>query len=724
MGNRSTLCSSTAQCTEKCVLLSGNDADAALVAGRRVCDPTGAVFNETLEELNDIDRQLLLFSSSANLVAVRWLLGLGGNPGTRDMNGTTCLHAACRSGSPSVVETLITASSLEANPLLNVDVAGWTPLHIAAFMGRHEVVTLLLQAGAPLTQRNFAGNTPSDLCSDARTREVINSLGQYVKERKFGPGMAGEEETGIVFGTHIKPSSSLGSSSRTMASSTRDMPMTDQGHQYMRYEPFFVPRAPMIPSSDLPHGRLQQLSDIGKAIFNHQPGRGLAFVVACGCTRDYPIDLVAFLRGGDLDPAQVGHFIGEAFSLSKILRLEFINSVTFTHTGVVSSLTKAFANFKVPPDLRKIDRIVHSLAEVWWRQHERLDGPYPVLHAEGTLSLVYPDPGHDEPPFSAEKAFNGELSGSQLRAALTGPEVLHQLLFSAMLLHWNLHAPLPDSERLTASDWLELNRGIASVAPGSTIRDLPEQVLQPIYEALSRAEDSRLQIPVGNQLPLLGQPSPRPTEGISTLSSYAQVEGWARILGSQVPVPPGLASQGEANAVSCVQMSNMLSEATDTSRRYRDTNSCQVQPVPHQLPQNMAVVNGGALAAVQVASPPRDNPDAAWLCLCKSMLFIATGPGSTAPFAFVHLRSVRLTGLEPGKNLITIDGGSAGFSVAKAFPLQLVFLLPDGRWQNFEIPQLEFEVYDRSQMERWMFVLSEIAKGNAEYAEVTTKRSL
>jgi len=171
-------------------------------------------------------------------------------------------------------------------------------------------------------------------------------------------------------------------------------------------------------------------------------------------------------------------------------------------------------------------------------------------------------------------------------------------------------------------------------------------------------------------------------------------------------------------------MSNMLSEATDTSRRYRDTNSCQVQPVPHQLPQNMAVVNGGALAAVQVASPPRDNPDAAWLCLCKSMLFIATGPGSTAPFAFVHLRSVRLTGLEPGKNLITIDGGSAGFSVAKAFPLQLVFLLPDGRWQNFEIPQLEFEVYDRSQMERWMFVLSEIAKGNAEYAEVTTKRSL
>lgn len=703
------------------MLLSGNDENASLITGRRVCDPTGAVFNDTLEELNDIDRQLLLFSSSANLVAVRWLLGLGGNPSTRDMNGTTCLHAACRSGSPSVVETLINASTLDPNPLLNVDVSGWTPLHIAAFMGRHEVVTLLLKAGAPLTQRNFAGNTPSDLCSDARTREVINSLGQYAKERKFGPGMTGEEESAVAFSTVDPLTKPFGK----LVTSARDQPLvTDQGHQYMRYEPFFVPRAPLISGTDLPHGRLHQLAEIGKAIFNHQPGRGLAFVVGCGCTRDYPIDLVAFLRGSELDPAQVGHFIGEAFSLSKILRLEFINSVTFTHTGVVSSLTKVFANFKVPADLRKIDRIVHSLAEVWWRQHERLDGPYPVLHAEGTLSLVFPG-GVDGDAAAFAKSVkaqqNQELTGSLLRAALAGPEVLHQLLFSAMLLHWNLHAPLPESERLSMNDWLELNRGIATASPNHTGSDLPEEVLEPIYRALSAAEDPRLQIPVGNQLPLLGQPTPRPTDGISPLSRFAQVEGWARIIGSQVPVPPGLASQGEASTVSCVQMSNMLSEATDTSRRCRDNSNCQVQPVPHQLPQNMSVVNTGA---VQAPSPPGGTPDAAWLVLCKSMLFIAAGPGLAAPFAFLHLRSVRLAGIEPGKNLITIDGGSAGFSVAKAFPLQLVFLLPDGRWQSFDIPQLEFEVCDRSQMEKWMFCLSEMCKGNADYADGPTKRSL
>ena len=43
---------------------------------------------------------------------------------------------------------------------------------------------------------------------------------------------------------------------------------------------------------------------------------------------------------------------------------------------------------KVPPDLRKIDRIMHSLAEVWWRQHDRKDGPHAVLRSEGKLSLV------------------------------------------------------------------------------------------------------------------------------------------------------------------------------------------------------------------------------------------------------------------------------------------------------------------------------------------------
>jgi hypothetical protein len=92
------------------------------------------------------------------------------------------------------------------------------------------------------------------------------------------------------------------------------------------------------------------------------------------------------------------------------------------------------------------------------------------------------------------------------------------------------------------------------------------------------------------------------------------------------------------------------------------------------------------------------------------MLFFSVGPGEGAPFAFVHLQSVRLLGLEPGKCSITIDGGNAGFSVGKNIPLQMVFLLPDGRWQSFEIPQLEIEICDRSMLEGWMRHLTELCK--------------
>lgn len=78
----------------------------------------------------------------------------------------------------------------------------------------------------------------------------------------------------------------------------------------------------------------------------------------------------------------------------------------------------------------------------------------------------------------------------------------------------------------------------------------------------------------------------------------------------------------------------------------------------------------------------------------------------------MHLQSVRLLGLEPGKGSITIDGGNAGFSVSKSIPLQMVFLLPDGRWQSFEIPQLEIEICDRSMLEGWMRHLTELCKGS------------
>ncbi|CAK9017887.1 Hypothetical protein SCF082_LOCUS13854 [Durusdinium trenchii] len=56
---------------------------------------------------------------------------LGANAKARDKNGTTMLHAACRSGSFLMVQELLKRDL----PVDAADAAGWTPLHVAAMMG-------------------------------------------------------------------------------------------------------------------------------------------------------------------------------------------------------------------------------------------------------------------------------------------------------------------------------------------------------------------------------------------------------------------------------------------------------------------------------------------------------------------------------------------------------------------------------------------------------------
>ncbi|CAE8619760.1 unnamed protein product, partial [Polarella glacialis] len=58
--------------------------------------------------------------------------------------------------------------------LLNLaDVAGWTPLHIAAHMGRRMVITRLLQARASPDRRNSRGYTPAELCKDPSSLSAV-----------------------------------------------------------------------------------------------------------------------------------------------------------------------------------------------------------------------------------------------------------------------------------------------------------------------------------------------------------------------------------------------------------------------------------------------------------------------------------------------------------------------------------------------------------------------
>mmetsp|Transcript_14366 Transcript_14366/g.41924 ORF Transcript_14366/g.41924 Transcript_14366/m.41924 type:complete len:688 (+) Transcript_14366:84-2147(+) len=648
---------------------------------RQLCDPAGAAFAETLRELDDMDRQLLLFAASSNVVAVRWLLALGARPLASDSNSTTCLHAACRSGAPAVVEELL--ASAAANPYdpstSTSDIAGWTPLHVAAFMGRPRIASLLLKARAVPERRTSAGQTAADLCSDFRTHDIIC---HSIKVAALGKSNAHGRQFGIGEEDAV-PDDRLNAASERVA-------LHSDWSQVM-LEPFFVLRNPIVPLKDRPPDLVRKMTAVAQAIFNHQPGRGLSFLVASGCMRDHPMNLVAFLGSKGLDASQVGAFLGEDFSLSRVLRMEFANSTGLLHTGVVTSLSKIFARFPPPHNLQKVDRILYSLAEVWWRLHQRAVGN--VL------------------PRGLQASEDGpcELRGFQLRRHLQNAGVLHQLLFSSVMLHWHLHAPLPTSERHSLAAWAELNRGL-----GSGGDDLPAEVLAPIYKTLAGSPIPELQFTSApseqHQQELPCKPS---------LATHVEVEGWVRLLGDNLPAPLDVSNVTGAPPTDCMKLSSMLTEATASSRQ-----------CPHDVPaaprRSRAPFSPGpseaeglsyerGLAACAAPCHPASAPDTVWLSLCCSMLFLSSEPGAGAPFAFVPIQGMRFADIDPSRATFAIETGKLEADIdSQHGPLQLVFLLADGRWQSYELPRLAVRLCDPGRLQEWLVHLSELRGSRAD----------
>jgi len=519
MGNRAGAFCSGSVCPK-----SGPHAvgDHELYDDATMCDPAGAVFQETLEDLNEVDRLLANFASTSNLAAVRWLFILGANFDACDTNGTTCLHAACRSGSPAVVREFIQREL----PLDATDTAGWTPLHVALFMGRRSVAVELMQSGADLTTRNLQGHSPADLCSDVWLREAIDAC--VAHRRAHGPSVPWrcEHETQ----EDVKVASRL------------------------RFEPFFVPRAPVL--KDLVG--CTDLLELGTEIFNQRPGQGLAFLVATGCVRDFPVELSNFLSENRVSPAMVGEFLGEDFSLSQTLRLEYINSVRVVGTGIVSCLTKVFQKFHLPSDLHKIDRLIDAVAQIWWRQHEQIKD-----------KTVVPD--------ALSGADSGEVEGLSLMKHVGDHDALHQLMLSAVLLHWNLYSPLPPSQRMTPARWIEMNSGIAA---GKGSRDDPtrtsmlKHIQCLVYNLISHTFYPQLQIwssrcPSGiigpGMIPKTPSSHPSADEsGPPAAGAFAHeqgaVDGWASLIGGSFP-----SLAGSSLTVTYRQIRGILSETTSTT---------------------------------------------------------------------------------------------------------------------------------------------------------------
>lgn len=675
MGNRA-FCS-TGVCPK------GDPGDNDLFDDTSACNPAGAIFPETLEDLNEMDRLLLIFAQTPNLAAIRWLFVLGANVDACDTNGSTALHAACRSGSLQVVQEL-TASTL---PIDAVDVAGWTPLHVAMFMGRRAVVVHLLQKGAEGSCRNIKGLTPSDLSSDVLLREMITSCAAHRKAH--GTSQTWEH--------------------RQSAEELKDIKISSR----LRFEPFFVPRAPVM--KDV--GSVSVLQQLGLEIFNQRPGQGLAFLVSTGTVRDFPVELSTFLTEHGVSPKQVGEFLGEDFSLAQTLRLEYINSVRLIGTGVVSCLAKVCKQFTLPTDMHKIDRIIDGVAQIWWRQHEH-------------FSLKDADKGGEEE--------GDEVEGLRLMKQIGSYDVLHQLMFSAIMLHWNLYAPLPPSQRVTPEKWLEINEGMGVSGSSGPDREHAATTMRYVqglvYNIISHTFFPQLQVwstTTLSKTPSSAEPAEQEeTQDLKVEASSGPEprQGWVQLVGAGLP-----AFVGTSGTLTYRHIRSIMSETTSAASTLATPSTSRLSrgepppsgslPPAFELPdlsfgQKGSWPRGGQGSRGQpISSMSTAGQDWVWVTLRHGFLFLSSKPKPWVPYAFLHLAGVcletdrrgnrfRLQAIpfaedprSPVRRLASQDQpGGAEKLVAR---LQLVFLLPDGRWQVVDVEHLEVRVLDESSLDLW-----------------------
>jgi len=632
MGNRfcNTQCNVT-HCKKACTLSVDEYGDFEDAEVEQSCafNPVGAVFEETLEDLSLLDKELLLFCAGMNVVAVRWLIMLGADKGACDMNGTSALHVACRSGSLSIVQEL-----LRQGVAHSCDRAGWTPLHISVFMCRHDVTLALLQSHPPLDCRTTKGHVPLDLCSDHWSRDIIQCYALHMFRNHA------EKFVFDLSGVNMSPPKPTGK--------LKDL----------QYEPFFIKRDPVFTVD----ANRAPLLEIGARIFNEVPGGGLAFMVASGEVRDSPTILSKVLRRALLSRAKVGEFLGESFSMSQMIRHEFVNIVDMRGLGIVSSLAKVFSLLQIPKDLQKIDRLVECVAAIWWRQHDDWDE-----HTDSAGSLAQ----YLIAPLKGDQNFNiDDRTGAELKDNFNSADTLHQLMFSVIMLHWILYTAGGAHVMINSSQWLSLNKGI-----GSNDNDLPTDLLMAAYETVQSRFFKALAIDHS-----CGEADEYSPCEPNVLGDLCDVEGWGWVVGSPLTVADSL--KGDH----IVTVSDIFSEVPLESGR------CQMRGLLHPANQDKT---GFA--------------DRIWLSLCKGILFFSANRG-TAPYACVSLRSVELEMPRPDSSILTfVDLMTEedqvclpkGCDVEWESALVVVFLLPDGRWQEAALPRLDLEIANWENFLEW-----------------------
>mmetsp|Transcript_42565 Transcript_42565/g.51712 ORF Transcript_42565/g.51712 Transcript_42565/m.51712 type:complete len:175 (+) Transcript_42565:106-630(+) len=127
-------------------------------------------------DLSNVDKLLMFAAGQGETTKVKEALEQGANVNCRNEFGETPLHVAGISGDLETLEALIAAGgNVNAKADEGTSLA-MSPLHWMVYPDYREGVKALLAAGADVNIQNQEGQTPLDMCSGAKYKEMAAIL--------------------------------------------------------------------------------------------------------------------------------------------------------------------------------------------------------------------------------------------------------------------------------------------------------------------------------------------------------------------------------------------------------------------------------------------------------------------------------------------------------------------------------------------------------------------
>jgi uncharacterized protein len=109
----------------------------------------------------------------------KFILDLGFDVNIKGESQMDALHIVCSSITPISLAEAVLQKDTDIN---NMDENGFTGLHHAAYMANYEMAKLLLERGANPTLKNARHQTPADIASQIREKELTSLIRSYLKQ--------------------------------------------------------------------------------------------------------------------------------------------------------------------------------------------------------------------------------------------------------------------------------------------------------------------------------------------------------------------------------------------------------------------------------------------------------------------------------------------------------------------------------------------------------------